>query len=328
MNFYGCVVLKCRRKGKVMRILLLSPNQIHRYNWGHQLFRNEIGNHHDVVYYGNGYSNYETTNVPEIIESYEQFDLILTYGLRYSLPFEKLADVKIKKAHIVIDLFPPHSSGYKGGMYDRYKPFLHRNKYNIIFYRQKVQEKYLKEIECVVPSSWLPFSVDTAVYKKKNVKKIYDVIMSATMRSDIYPNRIKVKQTMKHMCLKIAPKVNRYAYIEAINQSKVAVISVNVFDSPNMKFTEFTSCGTFVLSDKPADFNALGFKDGEHLVLYKDLNDLKDKVMYYLKHEDEREEIAKNGMNFVRKNHNNIIRAKQFTKTIEEVLLNESSFYS
>ena len=72
-------------------------------------------------------------------------------------------------------------------------------------------------------------------------------------------------------------------YIKAINQSKICIVSTNIFNSPNMKFTEFTSCGSFVLSDKPADFDELGFKDNYHMVLYKDLKDLEKKILYYLK---------------------------------------------
>lgn len=50
-----------------MKILLLSPNQIYRYNWGHQLFRNEIGKHHEVIYYGEGYLNYNKNLIENIL---------------------------------------------------------------------------------------------------------------------------------------------------------------------------------------------------------------------------------------------------------------------
>lgn len=302
-----------------MRILLLSPNQIHRYNWGHQLFRNEIGRHHEVIYYGIGYKGYNSTFVPDILKKYGSFDFVLTYGLRYSMPFEGMGDIKVKKAHIVIDLFPPHPGGYKGGMHTRYKPFVHKNKYDVIFYRQRIQAEHLKKIGCAALAYWLPFSVDIDCYKKLNLPKTYDVITSATTRTDIYPNRKRVNALVKRMQLKaVTGRIEHEAYIRAINQSKIAIISTNVFNSPNMKFTEFTSCGTFVLADKPADFDELGFKDGEHMVLYEGLEDLHDKIRYYLKHGEEREEIAKRGMNFVRENHNNSIRVEQFAKIIEE----------
>jgi hypothetical protein len=305
-----------------MRILLLSPNQIGKYNWGHQLFRNEIGRHHDVLYYGKGYPNFnDKLTAPQIINQYGPFDLLLTYGLRYSMPFENIGDVKIKKAHIIIDLFPPHPGGYKGGMHTKFKPFTIRNKYDVFLYRQGCQAGYLKEIGCYTPAYWFPFSVDVDVYKKIKLPKIYDVLTSSNTRNDVYPNRIKVNKLVKNMNLRaITKKIIHQKYIKAINQTKICIISTNVFNSPNMKFTEFTSCGSFVLSDRPADIKRLGFKNGEHIVIYKDLKDLEMKIRYYLKHENERESIAKNGMNFTRKNHNNILRVKQFTKIVEDMI--------
>ena len=305
-----------------MRILLLSPNQIEKYNWGHQLFRNEIGKQHDVFYYGDGYPDFDKNlTASEIINKYGPFDLLMTYGLRYTLPFQGIGDVKIPKCHIVIDLFPPHKGGYKGGMHTKYKPFIENNKYDFFFYRQRSQAGYLKEIGSNVPSFWLPFSVDIDIYKKLNISKDIDVLTSSTQRSDVYPNRPKVNNLIKKMNLKsIQKRVIHNNYVKSINSSKICIISTNVFNSPNMKFTEFTSCGSFVLSDKPADIEQLGFKDGEHLVIYKNVNDLKDKIKYYLKNEKEREEIALNGMNFIRKNHNNKMRVKQLIDSIKDVI--------
>jgi len=117
-----------------MKILLLNPNQIKKYNWGHQLFRNEIGKVHDVVYYGEGFPNFDgNLDTVEIVKKYGPFDLLMTYGLRYTLPFENIGKVKNPKCHIVIDLFPPHKGGYKGGMYTKYKDFVERNKYDMFF---------------------------------------------------------------------------------------------------------------------------------------------------------------------------------------------------
>jgi len=302
-----------------MKILLLSPDQLGRYNWGHQLFRNEIGKHHDVVYYGDGYKGYNKRSVADVIKQYNDVDIILTYGYRYTLPFGNFkVPAHMKRVHIVIDLFPPHPGGYKGS-FNQYKPFISDTTFDLFFVRQRVQREYLKQLGCTVQSEWLPFSVDTNIYKKTDLAKVYDVITSSTSRADIYPNRIPVKQLVKSMNLKaVTGRVTHGEYVRYINKSKIAIISTNVFNSPNMKFTEFTSCGTFVLADKPQDFDELGFKDGEHLVLYKDISDLKDKIKYYLNHDEEREEIAINGMNFVRKNHNNVVRVNQFTNIIKE----------
>jgi spore maturation protein CgeB len=277
------------------------------------------------VYYGEGYKGYnKNRSTNDVIDQYNDMDIILTYGYRYTLVFGKFAVPDgVKRVHILVDFFPAHSGGYRGS-WELYKTFLNDTKFNVLFVRQRVQLDYLKQIGCNIPAYWLPFSVDVSRYKKVNEKKIYDVITSATLRSEVYPNRVKVKGILKQMGLKIiSSRIIQDAYIKAINQSKIAVISTNIFNSPNMKFTEFTSCGTFVLTDKPADFDELGFKNGEHLILYKNLDDLKDKVKYYLKHEKEREEIAANGMNFVHNYHNNGIRVEQFIKAIKKELYND-----
>ena len=156
------------------------------------------------------------------------------------------------------------------------------------------------------------------IYKKLHLQKIFDVLTSSTTRQDVYPNRIKVNELVSSMNLKVLTKrVVHFDYIKSINQSKICIISINIFNSPNMKFTEFTSCGSFVLTDKPQDFDELGFVNGKHLVLYKNLNDLQDKINYYLKNDKERESIALNGMNFVRQNHSNEVRVKQMLDVIK-----------
>jgi len=306
-----------------MKIILLSPDQINRYNWGHQLFRNDLSKYHNVIYYGEGYSNYKVnSDTNQIIEKHKDADIILTYGLRYTIPFGSFKVPKnMKRVHVLVDFFPSHSGGYKG-TWDRYKKFLSITQFDLLLVRQGCQLDYLNQIKCNIPAYLFPFSVDINNYKKLNLKKVYDTITSSTVRPEVYPNRKPVNKLIAKLDLKnMSKRIVQQNYIRAINQSKIAVISTNIFNSPNMKFTEFTACGTFVLSDKPADFDKLGFKDGKHLVIYKDLKDLKNKIKYYLKYDKKREQIAKQGMNFTRKYHNNTIRTQQFTDVVKVNIL-------
>ena len=87
-----------------------------------------------------------------------------------------------------------------------------------------------------------------------------------------------------------------------------------------MKYTEAMACGAMVLADEPEDLTRQGFKRNHHLVLYNGIDDLKNKIQYYLKHDEERKEIATNGMNFVKKNHSCSRRVKQFTKMVKREL--------
>ena len=64
----------------------------------------------------------------------------------------------------------------------------------------------------------------------------------------------------------------------------------------------------------------VGFKNGEHLVIYNSLKDLKNKIKYYLKNEKEREGIAQNGMKLVREKHSNEVRIQEMTEIIKKFL--------
>ena len=102
-----------------MRILILNPNHIRRFNWGHQLFKNEFGQQHDVVYYGKGFAGYnENIPIPKLLakikkKTKKKFDLIITYETKWIRDFKGLENVNIPKAHIVIDYVKPRP-GFSG----------------------------------------------------------------------------------------------------------------------------------------------------------------------------------------------------------------------
>lgn len=81
-----------------------------------------------------------------------------------------------------------------------------------------------------------------------------------------------------------------------------AKISINIAmkEDANMRIWEILGAGGFLLTDRIPHIEEL-FKDGEHLVLYDNYDDAVDKARYYLKHDDERERIAKAGFEWVMK---------------------------
>ena len=56
----------------------------------------------------------------------------------------------------------------------------------------------------------------------------------------------------------------------------------------------------------------LGFVDGKHLVVWKNLTDLEEKIRYYLHNESARKKIAEEGYKFVTTQHS-------FDKRVEEL---------
>jgi len=310
-----------------MRILLLNPNQIERYNWGHQLFKNEFGRQHDVVYYGQGFSGFDPKlTVPQILKKLNKpFDIILTYEIKYSRNFKGLGTItNIPKVHIQIDYktqreiqLPKEFQGFS--FHENLDKYFHQNKYDLIFaFVTRIVEDLKANLK-MEKVYFLPFCVDINKYKNLNLKKDIDVMASFTTIPFFYPDRLKIHELIQNLGVKtFIKKVTRNDYIKTINRSKIFVNAGGLWKSLTMKFSEVLGCGTFFLTDKPRDFEKEGFIDGKHLVLYENLKDLEDKIKYYLEHDVERERIAKQGMEFVRENHSCAVRVKQFTEIVKK----------
>jgi len=312
-----------------MKILLLSPNQISRYNWGHQLFRNEISKHHEVVYWGEGYPDFdESFTTKEVIDRYcnSKPDLIMTYGLKYSLKFKDISKVSdIKRIHVAVDYIRISDISKRRIRIraDVQRAFFEENNYDLIFGITTPAVNLLKEHKACKKIRFLPFSVDTNVFRKLDISKDSDVLVAYTVRPEVYPYRHIIRDILINMDLNsIVKRVIHKRLVKAINRSKIVVTSNNIFESFSMRYTETLACGGFLLADRPKDLNRLGYEDGKHFVVYDGFDDFKEKILYYIKPENdnEREKIANNGMKFVRKNHSCEVRVKQMTDIITEEL--------
>ena len=71
-------------------------------------------------------------------------------------------------------------------------------------------------------------------------------------------------------------------------------------DFPSNRLFDALACGTFVISDKIPSADTL-FEGS--IVTYDGVDDLKEKIDYYLAHEDERVKIAEKGKRIVLENH-------------------------
>jgi len=301
-----------------MRILLLSPNQIHRYNWGHQLFRNEIGKQSQVKYYGERFPEFDKNlSVKQIINKKCEWtpDLILTYGWRYSTGFEGLGSITdIPKVHITIDYGRPDGIPVQN-------KFFKKNKYDLVFAITLNAHRLLKKNNVCDNIQMLPFSVDTNVYKNMGIAKKNQILAAYTTRPDIYPNRgqaqIVARQTGYPV---ITKRIVQKNLIKSINSSKICITSNNIFRSLSMRYTEVMACGGFLLADRPEDMELLGFVDKKHFVVYNGMADLSNKIKYYMTHDKEREQIAKQGMKFVRKNHSCTKRVHDMLEIINKEL--------
>ena len=276
----------------------------------------------DVHAFGWGYNDREMDEgmiLSDKIESLGGVDVIL-----YSVFWQRFwqdcfNESKALKVSIAPDLYD--------GAYRERKYFRHYKhmKFDVVLtYGGTLMLAYLKRMDICNNMYSLPHGVDTELFKKHDLEKSIDVFAvytTNTRKPDVFPYRIKIHEMLREMPVVSYTKyVNFEALPRMISMSKIAVNCNARFNFINPRVTETISCGTFLLTSYCGDLAKHGYKDGEHLVTFDNMDDFKDKVEYYLEHEEEREEIAENGMNFVRENYNNKKRVDTLIKCIRNHL--------
>lgn len=87
----------------------------------------------------------------------------------------------------------------------------------------------------------------------------------------------------------------------------------------NMRLYESTGMGAMLITDDKKNLNEL-FKVGSEVASYKNVTDLLGKIDYYLKHDGERERIAKAGQRRTLSEHNYNARMKELVSIISRYL--------
>lgn len=120
-----------------------------------------------------------------------------------------------------------------------------------------------------------------------------------------------------------------WSYSQIVNSQKEvsiynsSLISINQSNYDRELYTSdrlwrIMACGTFCLSKHFVGIEKM-FKRGVHLDWFHNLEELKSKIDYYLHNDSERNGIAKEGMEFVRENHNWSCRVKEIEKLVKEL---------
>ena len=211
--------------------------------------------------------------------------------------------------------------------------------YSYVFCQGSEAIRLLREKK-IENAHWLPMACDPSFHHpveltpKKQKKYRNDIVFVGSY----YPNRLKLIKKLSGFDYGIwGPgwgKIKKPSdlqshirgehtppseWVKIYSASKI-VLSIHFQELENQlpvyqaspRIFEAMACGAFVISDYQKDVFSL-FRDGEHLVGFKTLNELNEKIKYYLHHSDEREKIAKRGRREVLKNH-------RYVNRIEELL--------
>ncbi len=92
--------------------------------------------------------------------------------------------------------------------------------------------------------------------------------------------------------------------------------NVSIRNDLNMRFFEVPSTGTCMLTNRDqVGWDEIGFEEGKHFIGFQGMDEMIEKAQWGLDHPEERERIAKAGMEEVRKNHTYVHRMESLLNT-------------
>ncbi len=318
-----------------MKILMLSPFQETRWNRAHALFRKAIGEQHEVTYIGPGYKGDWPAegpyDVPQLVKDFGPFDIILTYGLKYSLQFHNLVKITdTPKAHFACDLVPA-IPGYQGTI-GPYMQFFERDQYDAVFaLSEGVITTLLHRGVCKEEGKdvfFLPFGVDTDVYGEPNSvewdDRPIDITTAWSIHDAIYPMRSKINNMLAELddINSHTARVFGDTFVNILHKSKIGVNASSAYRRWNLKPLEVMACGALCFTDYVDEFTdrLKSFNSGKYCVVYNGIEDFYEKLYYYLTDPEKGEKIALAGMKYARRYHSNTVRVKEMTKCLKKLI--------
>lgn len=182
----------------------------------------------------------------------------------------------------------------------------------------------LEEVEKLLPSTvifkdkkdWIPILEEAAMalYRKEIIESLadYGVHLYGDGGWRILLDNNKVK---------IFDQLDYYTQLPRLYNASKINLNITLFSlktAVNQRVFDVPACGGFLLTDYRRDLNEL-FRLGKEVVSYKDRDELVELVRYFLRHPDEREEIAKRGQARVLKEHTYGHRMRELVKTLKDL---------
>lgn len=281
--------------------------------------------------YGEGYPEYD-----EKIESFleikkklfgeQKLDLLIltdcwdSSDLKKPLIYKDINKVKCKKAVLLADFW----SEAENKRYDFFE-FIEKNNIDFVFSYFRAPFKLWNNFPIKKKLIWFPVCVDPQIFNDWKIKKIYDVgnLNAGTYSlSRFYPERYIMHQKLLEMDIRYlhaqhpgagmkksnTPLIGK-DFSMAIGSCKIFVTSGNLeYKNFSGKFVEIMASKSCLFTNEPMDSELIGLIDGVNYVSITEDN-FEEKIKYYLAHEEELENIAMNGYNFVLEKYNCYVQA-------------------
>ena len=117
-----------------------------------------------------------------------------------------------------------------------------------------------------------------------------------------------------------AAKLPHRAYLKTLLASKIN-LALEGLGEFTFRHLEIWCAGSFMISTKSVrDLTLpLNAREGEHFVVFEDIQDLRDKLLYYARNDHERERIAKAGRTMFLRDYDPVKHGQQIRKAVEEL---------
>ena len=166
-------------------------------------------------------------------------------------------------------------------------------------------------------AGWLPAACEPEIHRTFDVPKAYDVVFVGQTMPAWHKDRVRLLERLEEAGFDLRVDSKILEEMALLFSRGKLVFNRSLNGDLNMRIFEAMACGSLLITDRLP--NAAGleelFQDRRHLVLYEDA-DLEELVAYYLKNEDEREEIAERGRTEVLAHHTYGHRADQLLAQI------------
>ncbi len=142
----------------------------------------------------------------------------------------------------------------------------------------------------------------------KNLRRERNIELGFIGNTEYYvyeKRKAMLEDIARYEKLHIAQVPSGLPYMQRLNNIKFFVTADAAFDEYMIKEFEAMACGCVLLAQarSPEETEALGFRDMEHLVLYRDVKEMREKLAYLRHHPEVTERIAAAGEKLVSENY-------------------------
>lgn len=170
--------------------------------------------------------------------------------------------------------------------------------------------------EAGINAHWLTHCADTSIfYPREHIETKYDCVTTCGPRGGGVTEQIQ-------KALGTAFNNERWfwgeEHAERLNMGKM-VFQCSQHKEITRRIFEGMACGKLMITDRLPEHTHLQdlLVEGEDIVYYDNADDAIDKIRYYAQNDEERERIARNGLNKVLEHHTTAVRVEYLMNEIE-----------